>query len=233
MNQAEFMRQLRQELARVGQTDIDDIVSDFTEHFANGIANGKQEADIARELGDPAEIAAQYASELPERKATGTRYAYRRNDGPEPTHGGTYQQGSQTGTTGQAWQDSRPGHGTAGQAAPGTVTVTRPDNRAWMIALLVLLNLFIVLPVVFSLIGILLSLWLGASGIGIAAGALFVAAVVKAGFVSIILIMFGLALTALTILAFIGVYYLTKLFVMGMKAYIGWNRKLVAGGAAA
>jgi len=233
VNQAEFMKQLRQELARVGQTDIDDIVSDFTEHFANGIANGKQEADIARELGDPAEIAAQYASELPERMAAGTRYTYRRNDMPESAPGSAQQQGSQSGSAGQSWQHSRPGHGTAGQAAPGTVTVTRPDNRAWMIALLVLLNLFIVLPVVFSLIGILLSLWLGASGIGIAAGALFVAAVVKAGFVSIILIMFGLALTALTILAFIGVYYLTKLFVIGMKAYISWNRKLVAGGAAA
>lgn len=258
MNQAEFMRQLRQELARAGQTDIDDILSDFTEHFANGIANGKSEVDIARELGDPTEIAAQYASEQPERKASGTRYAYRRNDMPDPVPGtgrqasanagtythtgstasggstaqaaqaGSYTNAGQNGYTAQAGQS-----GAQRQTTSDTIYVTKPDNRGWMIALLVLLNLFIVLPVFFSIVGILLSLWLGAGGIGIAAGALFVAAVVKAGFVSIIFVMFGLSLTALTILAFIGVYYLTKLFFLGTRSYIRWNRQLISGGAAA
>lgn len=185
MNQEDFLRQLRRELTRVGQDGIDDILADFTEHFANGIAMGKSEAEIALELGDPVEIASQYRSEQP------------------------------------------------GQALPETVYVTKPDNRGWMTAFLVILNLFVILPLALSVIGILLSLWLGASGIGIAAGALLVAAVVKASFVSIILVMFGLSLTALMILAFIGSYFLTKLFVVGLIHYIRWNKQLIHGGAAA
>jgi uncharacterized membrane protein len=121
----------------------------------------------------------------------------------------------------------------ANAASPPLVYVEKANNRGWVSVLLFFLNLFVVLPLLLSVFGIVLSLWLGASGLGIAAGALFIAAVVKAGFVSIILVMFGLSLTSLTILAFIGVYYLTKLIVMGLIHYIRWNKQVISGGAAA
>lgn len=242
MNQAEFMRLLRQELAKAGQTDIDDILSDFAEHFAGGLASGKGEEEIARDLGDPAEIAAQYAADDSSRPEGASKAAYRWAAMPDSATEGTRQQtpppppsGSQgtsqrTSSTGSA---PHPGSGTAGQSTPGTVYVTKPDNRGWAIVLLVLLNLFIVLPIFFSLVGVLLSLWAGAGGIGVAAGALFVLAIAKAGFISIIFVLFGLSLTALTVLAFIGVYFLTKWFIIGIGHYIRWNRQLVSGGAVA
>ena len=46
-----------------------------------------------------------------------------------------------------------------------------------------------------------------------------------------ILVLFGLALTALTILAVILMVYLTKWLSIGLGAYIRWNKKLVAGGS--
>jgi len=242
MNQAEFMKLLRQELAKAGQTDIDDILSDFAEHFAGGLASSKAEDEIARDLGDPAEIAAQYAADGTARPEGAAKSTYRwaampdsatdatRQQAPPPPQPGSQGTSQRTGSTGST---PHPGSGAAGQSAPGTVYVTKPDNRGWMVVLLVLLNLFVVLPIFFSLIGVLLSLWAGAGGIGVAAGALFVLAIAKAGFTSIIFVLFGLSLTALTVLAFIGVYYLTKWFIIGIGHYIRWNRQLVSGGAVA
>lgn len=63
-----FMRKLEDALARLGPEERKEILSDFEEHFANGLASGKTEEEVARELGDPDALAAQYTEGLPEPK---------------------------------------------------------------------------------------------------------------------------------------------------------------------
>ncbi|NLC83919.1 MAG: DUF1700 domain-containing protein [Ruminococcaceae bacterium] len=68
MNEKDFLKQLRQELSRHGvsnSADIEDIVADFSEHFATGLEQGRSEEDLVAQLGDPADIAAQYALSHP------------------------------------------------------------------------------------------------------------------------------------------------------------------------
>ncbi len=220
MNQSEFMGLLRQELARSGQSDIDDILSDFAEHFATGLANGKDEETIARDLGDPAAIAAQYANRSGSQANGRAQAGYR---------WGGWSDRDRTDST----QGHVPGSGAAGQSSPGSVYVTRPNNRGWMVALLLIVNIFIVLPVFVTTVLVMIVLWAAAGGVGVAAGSLFVLAFARAGFISIVFVLFGLSLTALTILLCIGMYFLTKLFLLAVRQYIQWNKQLVSGGEAA
>jgi uncharacterized membrane protein len=58
----EFIKALGDELARLRVADSDDIISDFEQHFASGLADGQSEAAICGDLGDPRDIALQYAN---------------------------------------------------------------------------------------------------------------------------------------------------------------------------
>jgi len=94
-------------------------------------------------------------------------------------------------------------------------------------------NLLIGLAIWISLFAVLISLWAAVGSIGAAAFTLFVVAFLQAGMVSLILALFGLALTALLILAVILMVYLTKWLAKGLYHYVRWNKRLVVGGAAA
>ncbi|TNG91980.1 DUF1700 domain-containing protein [Pasteurellaceae bacterium USgator11] len=56
-NQKEFLAQLQQELKHLSSAECDDILNDYRSHFAEGLANGRSEADIIAGLGDPSVIA--------------------------------------------------------------------------------------------------------------------------------------------------------------------------------
>jgi uncharacterized membrane protein len=56
-----FINALGGELARLRVADSDDILSDFEQHFTSGIVRGQNEAAICEDLGDPRDIALQYA----------------------------------------------------------------------------------------------------------------------------------------------------------------------------
>jgi len=60
MNRKEFIETLRADLKGLPQEEIDDIIYDYEEHFRIGLSQGKFEEDIARELGDPRNIAKMY-----------------------------------------------------------------------------------------------------------------------------------------------------------------------------
>ncbi|SHH95067.1 DUF1700 domain-containing protein [Sporanaerobacter acetigenes] len=60
MNRKEFIGTLRANLKGLPQEEIDDIIYDYEEHFRIGLSQGKFEEDIARELGDPRNIAKMY-----------------------------------------------------------------------------------------------------------------------------------------------------------------------------
>ncbi len=128
----------------------------------------------------------------------------------------------------------RPVSDTTSGTRSGEVRVESGSTSAINVILLVLLNLFIALPIVLVIISLLVGVWLFALGVGAAAVALIIAAVAEAGagIMTIILILFAIALAALTILIFIGAYWLTVLFARGLGAYINWNQSVAKGGSA-
>ncbi len=63
MNRAAFINRLRQGLSGLPQSYIDDVLADYEEHFAEGLANGRSEDDVAAALGDPARLARELRAE--------------------------------------------------------------------------------------------------------------------------------------------------------------------------
>ena len=63
MNKQTFITQLKRALEPLKQGAQLEILADFEEHFANGQASGKTEAQVAEELGNPRELAQQYIAE--------------------------------------------------------------------------------------------------------------------------------------------------------------------------
>lgn len=57
MTKVQFFNELEQMLHKVPEQDRQEILYDFKEHFAAGLAEGKREEDIVTELGNPKTIA--------------------------------------------------------------------------------------------------------------------------------------------------------------------------------
>ncbi|MFA8437759.1 HAAS signaling domain-containing protein [Pueribacillus sp. YX66] len=57
MTKAEFLQALERELQKLKDYEREEILYDFEEHFAAGLAEGKREDEIASDLGDPKIIA--------------------------------------------------------------------------------------------------------------------------------------------------------------------------------
>ncbi|WP_134684810.1 HAAS signaling domain-containing protein [Brevibacillus migulae] len=62
MTRREFIRELDQLLSELPDKERLDILADYTEHFLTGIQEGKNEEEIAAELGSPVHIASKYLS---------------------------------------------------------------------------------------------------------------------------------------------------------------------------
>lgn len=60
MSRKEYLDRLRICLQGLPLDEIQDILSDYEEHFDIGVSKGKSEEEISRELGDPREIANNY-----------------------------------------------------------------------------------------------------------------------------------------------------------------------------
>jgi uncharacterized membrane protein len=63
MNRAEFLTRLKRGLAGLPATAIADIVADYEAHFADGLAAGRTEAEVASALGDPGRLAREQRAE--------------------------------------------------------------------------------------------------------------------------------------------------------------------------
>ncbi|EIZ78401.1 hypothetical protein WSK_3020 [Novosphingobium sp. Rr 2-17] len=57
MKRNEFIRRLKAGLSGMPQDDIDEITSDYEEHFAAGAAEGRSEEEVAHALGNPSRLA--------------------------------------------------------------------------------------------------------------------------------------------------------------------------------
>jgi len=62
MTKSEFLEILSQELKRRNVADAADIAEEYKQHFAFKLADGYSEEEIAAKLGNPKELASQYAS---------------------------------------------------------------------------------------------------------------------------------------------------------------------------
>ncbi len=67
MNKKEFIDKLAKKLEDNRVSDIDDIVSEYEEHFAYKLADGCSEEEIAAKLGDPEALAQQFVTDKKER----------------------------------------------------------------------------------------------------------------------------------------------------------------------
>jgi uncharacterized membrane protein len=63
MTRLEFLDTLRRRLSGLPQAEIDELISDYATHFADGMAAGRSEADIAAALGDPMRLARELRAE--------------------------------------------------------------------------------------------------------------------------------------------------------------------------
>src|ERR1700680_1191126 len=63
MNGATFLSRLREGLAGLPEKEVDEIVADYSAHFAEGAAPGRSEDDVATALGDPSRLARELRAE--------------------------------------------------------------------------------------------------------------------------------------------------------------------------
>lgn len=67
MNKKDFLYELESALeGRLSESDVREIVSDYGDIFDNGAASGKDEEEVAREIGSPARIARTILEDGPE-----------------------------------------------------------------------------------------------------------------------------------------------------------------------
>ena len=64
MTKAQFLDTLRRRLAGLPPNEIDELVGDYATHFAEGMAAGRSEAEIAAALGDPMRLARELRAEV-------------------------------------------------------------------------------------------------------------------------------------------------------------------------
>ena len=64
MNKEHFMIELKLSLRDLDESERQDVMRDYLEHFENGLAEGKTEEQIAKELGSPSQIAKEILTTL-------------------------------------------------------------------------------------------------------------------------------------------------------------------------
>jgi uncharacterized membrane protein len=64
MTRQAFMARLREGLAGLPAQTVADIVADYDTHFADGVAAGRSEDDVAAALGDPGRLARELRAEI-------------------------------------------------------------------------------------------------------------------------------------------------------------------------
>jgi len=64
MNKKDFINKLSSYLGGIPAEEKQDVISDFEEHFKEGMAEGRKEEDIAEALGDPRALANQFKASI-------------------------------------------------------------------------------------------------------------------------------------------------------------------------
>ena len=221
MNKTEFIAAMEAQLIRLPKADRDDILNDYESHFVNGVAEGKTEEEVSAKLGDPVELAAVYLEQLPE-GAKGAPYI---PEYIEPAYESQEQQ-------------SAPRAETASNTYSEPVTAAQPaapaadEPNVTGIVAVVLLSIFVALPILWSIFGIIIGAFGAAIGIGAVSIALIVLGATTAGFgtmAAVGMILLGVALIALAVLVVcLGVLGI-KGTIQLVKWYIDLCKKMIGG----
>lgn len=204
MTKNEFLARMEQALMPLAPGDRIDILGDYIDHFRAGEENGKPEEEIAHALGEPEELARTY---LEQRGIPADPPKARPAPGAVPPNG--VPQGGAAGNAPGSVHPSgyvppagyAPGYAPNGrtpQGAPYTPPAAwkpsgpTPGNQAVATVLVVLFNVFIGVPLLCAVLGILLVVP------GCAAGMLFV----SIGLFSVTAFVAGSALTLAAFLCF-------------------------------
>lgn len=210
MNKEEFLNTLKNSLVEFTEEERREILYDYEEHFRTGIENGKTEAELISELGNPVDIAAQYKrSGYSEAKASSETF-------------GAYQTSENSDSFNAAKKEQE----------------QKPIFISIIVALaLLFFNLVFVFGPYVGLGGVLIGLFgaaLGftAGGAGLALGTIF--PFTFRNYISLpwnlppaAAVFFGIGTTAFGLLFFIGDFYAAKYFIIGTVKYIKWNIKII------
>src|SRR4051812_45248080 len=63
MNKNEFLSELRHQLQKLPKSEQESALTNYEEHFEHGIFEGRNEEDIAKNLGNPKKIARKLITE--------------------------------------------------------------------------------------------------------------------------------------------------------------------------
>lgn len=219
MNKEDFLKELERHLEGFSEEEKKEILYDYEEHFRIGFDNGKTEAELIEELGDPLSIANQYNSSSGFEKVIVSD----NNAEAEPV---LY----------------APAIETTANANPYNHKYKDPldPERSIFPSLLaaVSLLLFNVLFVLWIFIGLgsaLIGLFSGAiasffGGIVFTLGGIFgpiFGNFFDTSLSPVLSILFGIGTTAFGILFFIGDCYLGKYFIKGTIKYLKWNLSII------
>jgi len=190
MNQERFLSELKRSLGAMEESEKRDILSDYEEHFRMGLAEGKNEEQIAGSLGNPRILGKSYAIDsLLE----------------EPKEG-------------------------------GGITAASVLRAVFASISLTFFNVIVVLGPFLALVGVMVALWAAAVSLllsGLAIVLAPVAAQVVPNFFSlasmnpVFLVFAGIGTAALGVLAVIGMWKLSLLFVLVIAAYVKFNLRIV------
>lgn len=205
MNKEQFLMQLQGHLSVLPPEEYHELMEDYEAHFAFGLQSGKTEQEIARELGDPYELAQEALRE----RNTVNEHVYWSN----PAANQPFSQPA----------SERPSLSSLPVAkSRGGVANT------FLVSGLVLLNL-VVVPLLFSFWAVVVSLMIAAAvsilspvllGLDYAIGNGFFPAKAYA----------SLCMIGIGILIGIGIKPLFKGMLSLSQSYMNWNKRVVRGG---
>lgn len=190
MNKQEFMRKLRHSISGLSETEKQELLADYEEHFQNAMADGKTEEEIARKLGNPKQIGRSMELE------------------------------------GLLGDGSTEGRG------------RRIVRALFASTSLGFFNVLFIVGPYAGLVGGMIGLWAGAASIALSGVATILALIVAPLFPSIIfvgginiaaLVFASIGASALGVLAVIGMWKLTKLFLEMTRRYVLFNLRIVKG----
>ncbi len=218
MNKSEFIAAMEAQLIRLPKADRDDILNDYESHFVNGVAEGKTEDEVSAQLGDPVELAAVYLENLPE-GAKGAPYIPAQEPEAEPQPQPEYKYEPQP------------------EPVYSQPAYTEPESKSGEVDTLgvvavVLLSVFVALPVLWSIAGVILGAFSVAIGCFAVAVAMVVLGVTTMGWsvlASIGIILLAVAVLALGTLALVLGIMAIKGTVLLVKWYISICKKMIGG----
>jgi len=190
MNREKFLAELKAALGRMPESEKREVLADYEEHFRMGMAEGKDEEQIAASLGNPRLLGKSYAIDaLLE----------------EPKGGG----------------------------GVSAVSVLR---ALFASISLTFFNLIFILGPFLGLVGVMIGLWAAAVSLPLAGVATLVSPLAAlaapglfalSGISTAFLVFAGIGVAAIGLLAVIGMWKLTRVFVLMIAVYVKFNARIV------